>query len=100
MNSFKIPVFEYIKNGSNYSGSKRGTKLDGFNFEIMNRKDSLEVFIWYGIKYRAISDIVDTQSFDMSEDGYNLAVAFVDSSFDVWLESHEVLDMHRGIYSK
>ncbi|MDR0903331.1 MAG: hypothetical protein LBM59_01710 [Ruminococcus sp.] len=92
-NDFDVPVFEYYDNGGKYSGSRRGTEKDDFNYKTaIVKTDDKKVFtadIWYGLLNLESSEKVSGETFSADKDGLSKAYEFIDAAYDVWLKTHE-----------
>jgi hypothetical protein len=92
-NDFDVPVFEYYDNGGKYSGSRRGTKKDDFNYktEIVkaDEKKVLAADVWYGLLIFDCSEKVSGEKFSPDKEGLKKAYEFIDNCYDRWLETHE-----------
>ncbi len=97
--AFKIPEFEYFEMGGKYSGNKRGSSRDDFNFRL-TPKEKLEAQIWYGINCFEKSELVSEAEFDLTRDGYHAACDWIEEQVGVWLKEHKMLSPELGIWSK
>jgi hypothetical protein len=92
-NDFDVPVFEYYDNGGKYSGSRRGTKKDDFNYKTeivkIDDKNVLAADVWYGLLIFECSEKVSGEVFSADKDGLREAYEFIDDCYDRWLETHE-----------
>lgn len=96
---FKIPEFEYFKMGGKYSGCKRGTEQDDFNFRF-TPGEKLLAQTWYGIYCFDKSELVSDAEFDLTRDGYAAACDWVEEQFQSWKKEHELLPPDTGYWSK
>ena len=96
---FKIPEFEYFNMGGKYSGCKRGTKQDDFNFRF-TPGEKLLAQIWYGIYCFDKSELACEAEFDMTADGYHAACGWTEEQFRNWNKEHELLPPDLGYWSK
>ena len=74
---FKIPEFEYFDMGGKYSGNKRGTSEDDFNYHIIP-KDDIRVEVWYGVNCFDLSEIIAEQVFEKTRDGYHSMLDWIE----------------------
>jgi|GEM_PF-2539750 len=95
---FKIPEFEYFDMGGKYSGNKRGTSEDDFNYHIIP-KDDIRVEIWYGVNCFDLSEIVTEQVFEKTRDGYHAMLDWIEEQFHEWNKDHEVLTDMLGTWT-
>ncbi len=95
---FKIPEFEYFDMGGKYSGNKRGTSEDDFNYHIIP-KDDIRVEIWYGINAFDLSEIVSEQVFEKTRDGYHAMLDWIEEQFQLWSKEHKLLDKKLGTWT-
>ena len=96
---FKIPEFEYFHMGGKYSGCKRGTKQDDFNYRF-TPGEKLLAQTWYGINCFEKSELVSESEFELTRDGYLAACDWVEEQFRDWTAEHEVLSSEMGYWSK
>lgn len=96
--TFKIPEFEYFEMGGKYSGCKRGMNADDFNFRF-TPKDSIKAEIWYDIKCFDKSELVASEEFELTREGYLKACDWVETQFQEWLKSHKLRGSHLGYFS-
>jgi hypothetical protein len=91
-NKFDVPVLEYYSYGASYSGGRRGTKKDDFNYHITVEKTDdgkeVRVNIWYGIFNLENSTEVSNAVFPADEAGLAKAYGYIDESFDLWAKEH------------
>jgi hypothetical protein len=91
-NNFDLPVFEYYGNGGSYSGCRRGTGKDDFNYHIfVNKNDDgkeIIVKIWYGIYNLENSEENSSEKFTFDEAGLLGAYDCIDSAYDIWAKDH------------
>lgn len=97
--TFKIPEFEYFSMGGKYSGCKRGSAQDDFNFRFAPG-DELNVQIWYGVNCFDKSELAAEKGFEMSEDGCRSACDWVEEQFRNWCKEHKLLSPTLGYWSK
>lgn len=95
---FKIPEFEYFDMGGKYSGCKRGTKQDDFNFRFTPGENILAQ-TWYGINCFDKSELVSQAEFEKTRDGYRAACDWVEEQFKVWNKEHALLSPGKGYWS-
>lgn len=96
---FNIPEFEYFDMGGKYSGCKRGTKQDDFNFRF-TPKEKISAQIWYGINCFDKSELVTEAEFEKTRDGYHSACDWVEEQFRVWNKEHDLISPGMGYWSK
>ena len=97
---FKIPEFEYFSMGGKYSGCKRGTKQDDFNYRFTPSKEDLLAQVWYGINCFEKSELVSESEFELTRDGFHAACDWVEEQFQVWKKEHELLSSEIGYWSR
>ena len=95
---FKIPEFEYFDMGGKYSGNKRGTSEDDFNYHIIP-KDDIRVEIWYGVNAFDLSEIVTEQVFEKTRDGYHAMLDWIEEQFREWNKEHKILTDALGTWT-
>ncbi|MDR0986623.1 MAG: hypothetical protein LBL98_02855 [Ruminococcus sp.] len=92
-NDFDVPVFEYYDNGGKYSGCRRGTKKDDFNYktEVVKADDKklIAADIWYGIMNFESSEKVSGEMFSFDSEGLRKAYEYIDEAYELWLTAHE-----------
>lgn len=96
--TFNIPEFEYFEMGGKYSGCKRGTAHDDFNFRF-TPKEKLTAQIWYGIKCFEKSELISESEFDITREGYHAACDWVEEQYSLWIRDHSLLPPGRGYFS-
>ena len=97
--AFNIPEFEYFSMGGKYSGCKRGTQQDDFNFRF-TPDGKLLAQTWYGINCFDKSELASEAEFDITRDGYHAACDWVEEQFRIWNKEHELLPPELGYWSK
>lgn len=96
---FKIPEFEYFDMGGKYSGEKRGTSEDHFNYRI-TPKDDITVQIWYGINCFELSELVSETVLEKTRDGYHAMLDWIEKQYKIWLEAgHKPLHRLLGTWT-
>jgi hypothetical protein len=91
---FDVPVLEYYKGGASYSGGRRGTEKDDFNYHIAVKKTDdgkeISVYIWYGIFNLENSTEISNASFPHDDAGLAKAYDYIDECFDIWAKEHKL----------
>ncbi len=94
---FKIPEYEYFEMGGNYSGCKRGTNRDDFNFRI-SPKGAIKIQTWYDVKCFDKSILVNETEFEVTRDGYHAACEWIEKEYHEWEKEHTVRDSALGYF--
>ncbi len=95
--SFRIPEYEYFRMGGKYSGCKRGTDRDDFNYRI-NPEGNINIEIWYDIKCFEKSEVKASCAFELTREGYKSACEWIEEQFTEWLKGHSLLDPSSGYF--
>ena len=77
---FDIIGIKYFQNGNVFTGSK-----GKFNLRIEPVEEKLEVAVWYGMFCYAKSEILTTNSFELSERGRLEMIAWLEEEYSVYL---------------
>ncbi len=93
--AFNIPAYEYFSMGGKYSGCKRGTKNDDFNFRI-TPAEKITVQTWIGVLCFEKSTVDSEAEFDMSEEGFAALCDYIEEKFLDWTKEHEYLSPNLG----
>jgi hypothetical protein len=78
---FDIPVFEWFSNGGKYSGCKRFDGGGDFNYRL-SPGEKLTLDIWYGIYCFEKSEPADSAEFNMSPEGLESAIAYINTALE------------------
>ncbi len=97
--AFKIPEYEYFEMGGKYSGNKRGTKQDDFNFRIVP-KEKITVQTWIGINCFEKSELLSEAEFELTREGYHAACDWIEEQVKLWCGEHEQLSPKLGYWSE
>ncbi len=97
--AFKIPEYEYFEMGGKYSGNKRGTKQDDFNFRI-TPKEKITVQAWLGINCFEKSELLSEADFELTREGYHAACDWIEEQVKLWRGEHEQLSPELGYWSE
>jgi hypothetical protein len=81
---FDIPVFEWFDNGGKYSGSKRVSGEEDFNYRLTPDKKggTLTLDLWRGVFCFEKSESYDSKSFELAESGFDSAKEYIDMSLE------------------
>ncbi len=85
--------------GGKYSGNKRGSMQDDFNFRFAPM-EKLLAQTWYGINCFEKSELASEAEFDLTHDGYLAACEWVEEQVKIWLKDHKQLPSSLGYWSK